>query len=135
MLMDRENLFSYRQALTATGGSQDQVYLGPRTWAGNANGATEFPVAIAINTPFTGTATGLTIQVRSSNNSDMSSPRLHQSVTLTAAELAGTSPPPSSLTVPEQVLPYVDVYYTAVGGTLAGGVVTCGIVFARQSNR
>ncbi len=136
MLMDRENLFSYRQAITASAASQDQVYLGPTTWAGNANGAMDFPLIIAVNTPFAaaGAAT-LGIQVRSSRNSDMSSPTLHSSITLTLAQLTGSAPLPTYLTMQEGVLPYVDVYYTVTTGPFTAGVLTMGIVFARQTNR
>lgn len=136
MLLDRENLFSYKQAVTVTAASTDKVWLGDTNWAGTANGVDDLPVTIAVDEPFTaaGAAT-LTIQLRSSMASDMSSPKLHQSVTIAKADLASGGMLSHALTIPEDVLPYVDVLYTVGTGPFTAGKITCGLVASRQTNK
>lgn len=138
MLMDAQNLFSNAQAITATAKSTDTVDLGPRSHAANSQGQEDrLEILLNINTTFTaaGAAT-LTVQLRSSQNSDMSSPVVHDvSDALTVAELVAGSRVRFRPRIPLEAGRYFDLNYVVATGPMTAGALTASVVQSRQTNQ
>ena len=122
--------FSDRQAVTVTAKSTKTVDLGPKTWAGNALGPTDDPIAIAvtIDEAFV-SGTSVSISYRSSDSSDMSGSTTHYTtpVILTASLTLGAQPFPSLYMHPDSKR-YVDLYYTVAGTFTLGKISAFGAV-------
>lgn len=138
MIFDAQNMFSEAQAVTATAKSTNTVDLGPNNRAGNSNGAKDIEIFAHIPTSFTDTGNDatLTIQVRSSANSDMSSPVVHAiSDAIPFASLAAGTEIRFKPRIPLDAGRYVDLNYVVASGPFTGGTITAGVVAERQTNK
>lgn len=119
MLIDKQHVLSDAQAITADAGSTN-VY-DTRMTKGFSQGN---PVGVrcSIDETFT-LLTSLTIQLRSSAASDMSSPRVHLSRTVVAADLVAQNVIDMG-EFPEETLRYLDVYYDVTGTNPGAGKIT-----------
>lgn len=138
MIYDKQNMFSEAQAITSTAKSTDTVDLGPNSRANNSNGAKDVEIFINIPTSFTDTGNDatLTIQVRSSENSDMSSPVVHSiSDPIPFADLAAGTEVRFKPRIPIDAGRYLDLNYVVASGPFTGGTITAGVVAERQTNK
>lgn len=138
MILDKQMELSNAQAVTVTAASQNQLDLGPNSWAGNSVGDnSDLPLHLTVDTTFTaGGAATLTIQVRSSPNANMSSPTVHQvSDAIPVASLTAGSRVPFLPRIPENAGRYVDVNYVVGTGPFTAGAISCRGATARQVNR
>lgn len=140
MIMDKELEFSNKQAVTASAVSTNVINLGPRPAGGTSFGSsTEVPLAFSVDTTFTaaGAAT-LSIEVRSSDNENMSSPIVHQKTdaipvaSLTAG--ADLSNYLGDLRIPKLARQYVALYYTVATGPFTAGAISARGATALQTN-
>lgn len=135
MFLDKQNQFSAAQAVTVTASSTNVIDLGPKSAAGNAvgaNGGEE--ILFNIDTAFTaaGAAT-LTISVRSSDSSNMSSPTIHTvSDALPVASLTAASRVAFLPKIPANAKRYVDINYTVATGPFTAGAITATVVETRE---
>jgi hypothetical protein len=122
--------FSDEQVVTVSAKSTKTIDIGPKTWAGNAMGITDDPIAIAITIEeaFAG-GTSLAIGYRSSDSSDMSGATTHYTTPAIAlASLTlGAQPFPSMYMSPDSKR-YVDLFYTVVGTMTLGKISAFGAV-------
>jgi hypothetical protein len=135
MILDKQNQFSAAQAVTVTAASTNVIDLGPTSAALNANGALGPEIFFNVDTTFTaaGAAT-LTITVRSSASSSMTSPVLHAvSTALTVASLTAGSVVAFTPRIPQPSLRYVDVHYTVATGPMTAGAISAAVVADRQA--
>lgn len=137
MILDKQNQLSDSQAITATAKSTNTIDLGPNSWAKNSVGACVPPrVEIVVTEAFTaaGAAT-MAIQVRSSANSDMSSPVVHFTTDVIgkAALVPGYRFP--LLEIPEDAGRYFDLNFVVATGPMTAGKVTAACGFGHQTNR
>lgn len=139
MIFDANNMFSNAQALTSTAKSTDTVDMGPNSHAKNSQGQErDLEIVIYINTTFTDTGNDatLTVQVRSSPNSDMSSPVVHDvSDTLLFAEMVAGTRVRFKPRIPIDAGRYLDLNYVVASGPFTAGALSAGVVAARQTNQ
>jgi hypothetical protein len=138
MIIDAENMFSDAQAVTSTAKSTNTVDLGPNSHAKNSNGAKDIEILLWINTTFTdsGSDATLTIQVRSSANSDMSSPVVHSvSDTIAFSEMVAGTKMRFKPRIPLDAGRYIDLNYVVASGPYTAGALSAGVVAERQTNQ
>jgi hypothetical protein len=132
MYIDRQNLFSQDQAVTASAASTDYIDLGAARDLGNGT-RLEILVLVTEAVTATGSAT-VQVALQSDDNSSFSSP-----TNLVLSDAI----PKASLTVGTQVLRvavphgterYVRLYFTVASGPLTAGKFTSGLVPLRQAN-
>lgn len=137
MILDRQNLFSWKQAVTVTADSTDIIDLGPPMWNGNAGSDRPIDVIAVVESAFTaaGAAT-LLIELKSSPVSDFSSGVItHQTVGPIAKTALGVPGRLSaSLHIPPDVQRYVKLTYTVATGPMTAGTITAGVATSRQTN-
>lgn len=138
MILDRQNLMSFNQAVTATAVSTDVIDLGPPMWAGSAGSDREIPVEATITEAFTaaGAAT-LTIEVQSSPVENFGSGVIKHLITdaIPKASLGIGANIGKSLKLPPDVQRYVRLNYIVATGPFLTGKITAGVVGSRQTNR
>ena len=128
MILDKENLFSDDQAITASAASTNVVDLGVSRDIGKG---VPVPVLIQVTADFA-TLTSLTAEIETSDSEDFSSSEtLATSGAIPAADLV------AGYQFPMQYMPlgtkrYVRVNYTVAGTNASAGTVTAGIVAAHQ---
>lgn len=142
MIMDRTELFSDRQAITADAASTNLIDLGA---TGTPYGAsapfvrdigfgTPIPMVVTVAQTFNN-LTSMAILVQTDDNSSFTSPKtVYTSPTYTLAQLA---------TGAEYLLPdaipagtnerYVRLYYDITGTAPSTGQITAGVVMSRQT--
>ena len=137
MILDRQNLFSLNQAITATAVSTDVIDLGPEMWAGTAGSDREIPIELTVTESFTsGGATTLQVEVQSSVNEAFSAPIKHLLTdVIPKADLAVGKVLSKGLSLPADVKRYVRLNYVVATGPFTAGKITAGIVASRQTNR
>lgn len=138
MILDAQNMFSNAQAITVTAKSTDTIDMGPNSHAKNSQGQeNRLEILIYVNTTFTAAGAGtLTIQLRSSPNSDMSSPVVHDvSDTLALADLVAGNKLRFQPRVPINAGRYHDLNYVVGTGPMTAGALTAGVVRDRQTNQ
>ena len=136
MILDKQNLLSYKQAITVSAVSTNSIDLGPNMWNKSSGDDRGMPLGLFVDESFTaaGAAT-LTIDIQSSNASDFSSGVVtHQSITLAKADLATAKKLPHSLAIPPDAKEYVRANYTVTTGPFTAGKLTLGNVASRQTN-
>jgi len=137
MLIDKENLLSYQQAITVTADSTNVIDLGPHHWAGAAGNDREIPLFMSVDETFTasGSAT-LTIEIRSSPVVNFASGVKTHVITdaIPKASLAAGSRQRQSLSLPADVQRYVKAVYTVGTGPMLTGKLTLGVTASRQTN-
>jgi hypothetical protein len=137
MILDRQNLFSMNQAITATAVSTDVIDLGPEMWAGNAGSDREIPVELTVTETFTSAgATTLQIELQSSVNEAFSVPIKHKLTDVIAkADLAVGKVLTKGIAIPPDVKRYVRLNYVVATGPFTAGKITAGVTSSRQTNR
>lgn len=141
MIQDKQLEFSNAQNLAQAAGSYastNSVDLGARgPWGVGSYGEEEVDIVFTVNQTFTSGGAGtLQISIRTSPNSDMSSPIVVQSSRVYAlADLAAGTvldfQPELGLTNNR----YIDVLYTIGGAAMTAGQITARGTAARQMNR
>lgn len=137
MILDKENMLSYKQAITITAVSTNVIDLGPNHWAKASGNDREIPLFIDINEPFTVAAGNptLTIEIQSSNAEAFGSGVVtHHTLTLALADLITTKRLPLNLALPADVLRYVRANYTVASGPFTAGQLSIGVTASRQTN-
>lgn len=136
MIIDKENLLSYKQAITATVNSTNVIDLGPSHHMGASGNDKEIPVFLAIDEAFTdsGSDATLRIQLQSSDAEGMGSPKTHYDRTFAFAELIQSGKLEHSLNLPVDVKRYVRATYTVASGPFTAGKLTLGVTASRQTN-
>jgi hypothetical protein len=137
MLIDKENLLSYQQAITVTADSTNVIDLGPPHWAGASGNDREIPMFMNVDETFlaAGTAT-LTVEIRSSPVSNFASGVKTHLITdaIAKADLAIGKKQRQSLSLPADVQRYVKAVYTVATGPFTAGKLTLGVTTSRQTN-
>lgn len=137
MLIDKENLLSYQQVITATANSDNVLDLGPAMWTGYAGNDCEIPLFMHVVEAFTavGAAT-LTISLQSSSDVAFGSDVVTHWVTpaIPKASLAQPQKMPLGLSIPADVKRYVRAVYTVATGPFTAGKLTFGTTMGRQIN-
>lgn len=137
MLIDKENLLSYQQAITATANSTNVIDLGPPTWTGFSGDTKGIPMFMNVDEPFlaAGAAT-LTITIQSSPVEDFSADVVthYNSGAIAKADLITAKKWPLNLELPADVQRYVRAVYTVATGPFTAGKLTLGVTAARQQN-
>lgn len=137
MLIDKENLLSYKQAITDTAVSTNAIDLGPNMWAATSGNDREIPLFMHVDEAFlaAGAAT-LSITIQSSNVENFGSGvKTHELVgPIGKADLAQTKRMPLSLAIPPDALRYVRASYTVATGPFTAGKLTLGTTASRQTN-
>jgi hypothetical protein len=136
MIFDKQNSLSYAQSVIVSTASNNVVDLGPPLPnSGIANGADDPEILLTVNETFTaaGAAT-LTITVRSSASSAMTSPVLHTvSAAIPVASLTAGSTVAFTPRIPANAGRYVDVQYTVATGPFTAGAISAAVVADRAS--
>lgn len=128
MILDKENLFSDDQAITASAASTNVVDLGVSRDIGKG---VPVPVLIQVTADFA-TLTSLTAEIETSDDEDFASAdTLATSGAIPAADLV------AGYQFPMQYMPlgtkrYVRVNYTVEGTNASEGTVTAGVVAGHQ---
>lgn len=138
MILDHENLMSYKQAITVTAVSTNVLDLGPANWAGYAGGVEGIPLIMAVDTAFTDVGSNATLQVdiQSSPVENFGSGVItHRSRTFTFAQLAQTGQRPADFAIAPDTQRYVRASYTVANGPFTAGNLTLGVAAAVQTNR
>ena len=136
MILDKENMLSYKQAITVTAVGESVIDLGPNHWAGASGSDKNIPLMIAIDTPFadSGSDATLKVEIQSSNSENMASPKTHYSRTFAFAELLQIGNLDHGLALPPDVRRYVRANYTVASGPFTAGKITIGVTPSRQTN-
>lgn len=137
MILDKENMLSYKQAITVTANSTDVIDLGPNHWAYASGNDKPIPMMLAIDEAFTdsGSDATLRIQVQSSNAEAINSGvRTHYDRTFTFAELLQNGRLDHNINLPPDVQRYVRATYTVASGPFTAGKLTLGVTASRQTN-
>jgi hypothetical protein len=132
MLLDKENMFSMSQAVTATAAGANIVDLGP----GDAGPSERLSLFVTCDPVFTGTGT-ITVELLTADalsSGALSSPDTAATYAVTnAALLAGGKLLASRL--PHGMKRYAGLKYTvSASATLAGGKITAGLVWDVQAD-
>ena len=133
MYIDYQNLFSNRQAL-ASGVSEHVLDVGRRVGAWQHDIGPGYPIEVLCVIAETAVgATGLTVELQTSDTADFTDAITLQSAALTDAEqlVAGMQVPLSTL--PVGCKRYLRLKYT-VTGTATAGQLIAGLVLDRQTN-
>lgn len=137
MIIDKENLFSYKQAITTTANSTNVIDLGPNHWAGASGSDKNIPLFMAIDEGFTASGAGtLTIEIESSNDEAFGSGVKSHLITpaIGKAALQPALKQQLNLSLPPDVQRYVRAKYTVGTGPMTAGKITLGVTASRQTN-
>ena len=138
MLIDKENLLSLQQAITASANSTNTIDLGPNMWSGHSGSDEEIPIFATITESFAaaGAAT-LEIIIESSNDVAFGSGVVqhNRSKAYAIAELAVLGRLGHSMSIPPDVKRYLRARYVVTTGPFTAGKITLGVTASRQTNR
>lgn len=137
MLLDKQNLLSYKQAITATANSTNVIDLGPSAWWKASGNDQPIPVILSIDEAFADVSSDATlrIQLQSSTAEGMGSNlRTHYDRTFTFAELIQSGRLDHGISLPPDVQRYVRATYTVASGPFTAGKITLGVAASRQTN-
>lgn len=137
MILDRQNMFSLNQAITATAVSTDVIDFGAEMWAGSSGSDREIPLELTVTEAFTsGGATTLQIEVQSSSSEAFSTTIKHKLTdVIPKSDLTVGKILTKGLSLPPDVKRYVRLNYVVATGPFTGGKITAGVVASRQTNR
>ena len=121
-ILDRLNLFSNEQAITATAASTDIIDLGSSRDVGAGEEST---VLVQVVTTFDA-LTSLTIALQTSSTENFASPVQLTAATVALADLT-VGRKFSIGTVPRGTLRYLRLYYTVTGSSPTVGKITAGV--------
>jgi hypothetical protein len=122
-ILDRQNLFSNEQAITATAASTDVIDLG--TGSRDVGAGEESTVLVQVVTTFDA-LTSLTIALQTSSTENFASPVQLTAATVALADLT-VGRKFSIGTVPRGTLRYLRLYYTVTGSSPTVGKITAGV--------
>ena len=130
MLMDRQNLFSSAQAVTASAASTDIIDLGSSRDIGAGE---PLEIIVAVDTTFTagGSAT-LDIALQTDTASNFGSAVTLASTGATAVASLTSGVQIARFKIPRGTLRYLRLYYTVATGPMTAGTVTAGVSLGRQ---
>jgi len=130
MLMDRQNLFSSAQAVTASAASTDIIDLGSSRDVGAGE---SLEVIVVVDTTFTagGSAT-LDVALQTDTSSGFGSAVTLLSTGATAVATLAAGVALARFKVPRGTLRYLRLYYTVATGPMTAGTITAGISLGRQ---
>ena len=137
MILDKENMLSYQQAITVTANSQNVIDLGPHAWWKAAGNDQPIPMILAIDEPFADVSSDATlrVQVQSSTAEAIdANVRTHYDRTFTFAELIQSHRLDHGINLPPDVQRYVRATYTVASGPFTAGKLTLGVAASRQTN-
>lgn len=137
MIIDKQNLMSYQQAITTTANSADIIDLGPPLHTGSAGNDREIPIFMHCDEAFTaaGAAT-LTIAIQSAKDAAFTQNVVTHITTSAIPKTALAQPQrmPVNLDLPPDVQRYVRAVYTVGTGPFTAGKITLGVTAGRQLN-
>jgi hypothetical protein len=140
MILDKQNLFSDAQAITADAASTNTIDLGvPGTPVGAAAplaqdvGLSDIPLLIQVVEAFAD-LTSLTIKVQTDDNTGFSSAKDVLTVTVPLASLVAGYIAPIDRIPRGTTERYLRLYYDVTGTSPTAGKITAGVVAAVQSN-
>ena len=136
MYIDYQNLFSNRQAVTASAVSENIIDTG-RNLNGKSIGiGSGYPIEVVcmISETLVG-VTKLAVELQTAETEDFSDAVVLQTAYLTGAEqmTAGTQAPLSTL--PVNCKRFLRLNYKVTAGTPESGSITAGLVLDRETNR
>jgi hypothetical protein len=137
MLLDKENMLSYKQAITVTANSTNVIDLGANHWMGASGHDKHLPMMLAIDEVFTdsGSDATLRVQLQSSNAEAFGSGvRTHFDRTLGFGEILQTGRIDLGISLPPDVRRYVRATYTVASGPFTAGKLSLGLVASQQTN-
>jgi len=133
MILDKEMELAAAQSLAATANSQNVLYLGPNSWAGNSVGTDNIKLLFTVAEAAGGSGT-VTFELRSSANADRSGAVVHEkSSAIPASKLKPGMPVPYHPSIPYDADRYVGVRIVSAG--VYGGKINIHGVASRQTNR
>jgi hypothetical protein len=122
-ILDRQNLFSNEQAITATAASTDVIDLG--TGSRDVGAGEESTVLVQVVTTFDA-LTSLTIALQTSSTENFASPVQLTAATVALADLT-VGRKFSIGAIPRGTLRYLRLYYTVTGSSPTVGKITAGV--------
>lgn len=125
-MFDRENMFSYQQAVAASANSTDVVFTG----YGDAGPGQ--PVILEIDTPAATGAGSVLVELQHADSATGTF-ATHASWTISNARLLAGGPVLAAA-LPDGLKDYLRLNYSLTG-TVTGFVPTAGLVYAGQTNR
>ena len=137
MILDRQNLMSFNQAITASAVSTDVIDLGPEMWAGNAGADREIPIELVVTETFTSAgATTLQIELQFSTTEGFGTIVKHKLTdVIPKASLVVGANLGKMLAIPPDTKRYVRLNYVVATGPFTAGKITAGVTSSRQTNR
>lgn len=130
MYMDRQNLFSSAQAITASAASTDIIDLGSSRDIGAGD---PLEIIVVVDTTFTaGGAATLDIALQTDTSSGFGSAVTLASTGATALASLAAGASLARFKVPRGTLRYLRLYYTVATGPMTGGAITAGVSIGRQ---
>lgn len=141
MILDKENLLSDGQAITATAPSTNYIDLGPtgKVVGGSANLARDIgkgqplPIRVQVTEAFNN-LTSLDIDLQVDDNTSFSTPRSVQKATVALADLVAGRVNAFDYVPAGTNERYLRLNYTVTGTAPTTGKVTAAIVAAHQEN-
>lgn len=131
MILDKDNLFSEDQAVTATAASTNVIDLGVDRDIGNGE---PIEVLVAVPVAFTGTGT-LAVELQTDDVEGFASPTVIQkSGELAAADLAAGNQV-FKVRVGRETQRYVRLNYVVTGTAFTAGQLTSGLILDRSNYR
>src|SRR5690606_24609879 len=136
MILDMENMLSWKQVITVTATSTNVIDLGDNHWAKASGSDREIPMFLKVDEAFTaGGAATLTVAIQSSNAEAFGSGVVtHWEKTYALADLVTLLRAPENIGIPSDVKRYVRANYTVGTGPMTAGKVSLGVTASRQTN-
>lgn len=133
MLFDKENCFSWEQAVTADAASTNVVKMGNKDFLPDVAFGEPIPIRIQVTESFA-TLTSLEIKVQTDDNSSFSSPKeLATTGAIAAATLTAGYVAPI-IYVPKGNEGFMRLYYDVTGSSATAGKITAGIVASHDNS-
>lgn len=132
MILDKQAIFSDKQAITQTVASTNTIDLGATSSPRDLGKGTKVPLLVQVTTAFAG-LTSLKIELQTATDTAFTTPKILASQTLPQAELqkgARMSLPVVPYGATER---YLRLRYT-VSGTGTAGAITAGITMGNDEN-
>lgn len=140
MILDKQNMMSYKQAITVTANSTNVIDLGPPFQKASGDDDA-IPLALYVDTPFTdaGSDATLNVALQSSPVENFGSGVIeHWNHTFVFGDMTNVGKPGGLShmpAIPPDVQRYVRGVYTVASGPFTAGNLTFGVTASRQTNR
>lgn len=136
MILDRQNMYSYNQAITASAVSTDVIDLGAEMWTGYAGTDREIAMEVVVTETFlaAGAAT-LTMTFESSKTENFASVKQHySSAVIPKADLVLGKRITMSMKIPPDAQRYSRLNYIVATGPFTAGKLIAALTPSRQIN-